>query len=65
MNSSKLKICNHEERHDSPRCCSVALLRSVTGYTGLDKIRSDVIRKEEEISGIKDVRFIYKQMWIS
>ena len=31
-------------------------LRSVTGYTRLDKIRSEVIRKELEISGIQDVR---------
>ena len=31
-------------------------LRSVTGYKGLDKIRSEVIRKELEISRIKDVR---------
>jgi len=34
-------------------------LRSVTGYTRLDKIRSDVIRKELEISGIQDVRLKY------
>jgi len=32
-------------------------LRSVKGYTRLDKIRSEVIRKELEISGIK--------MWIN
>jgi len=31
------------------------ILRSVTGYTRLDKIRSEVIRKELEISGIQDV----------
>jgi len=30
-------------------------LRSVKGYTRLDKIRSEVIRKELEISGIQDV----------
>jgi hypothetical protein len=30
--------------------------RSVTGYTRLDKIRSEIIRKEIEISGIQDVR---------
>jgi hypothetical protein len=29
------------------------LLRSVIGYTRLDKIRSEVIRKELEISGYK------------
>jgi len=40
-------------------------LRSVKGYTRLDKIRSDVIRKELEISGIQDVRLKYKQNWIN
>jgi len=40
-------------------------LRNVTGYTRLDKIRSEVIRKELEISGIQDVRFKYKQNWIN
>jgi hypothetical protein len=36
-------------------------LRSVTGYTRLDKIWSEVIRKELEISGIQDVGLKYKQ----
>jgi len=40
-------------------------VRSVTGYTRLDKIRSEVIRKELEISAIQDVRLKYKQNWIS
>jgi hypothetical protein len=40
-------------------------LRSVTEYTRLDKIRSEVIRKELEISGIQDVRLKYKQSWIN
>jgi len=39
--------------------------RSVKGYTRLDKIRSEVIRKELEISGIQDVRYKYKQNWIN
>ena len=39
--------------------------RSVTGYKRLDKIRSQVIRKELEISGIEDVRLKYKQNWIN
>ena len=34
-------------------------LRSVTGYPRLDKIRSEVIRKELEISGTQDVRLKY------
>ena len=40
-------------------------LRSVKGYTTLDKIRSEVIRKELEIPGIQDVRSKYKQNWIN
>jgi len=40
-------------------------LRSVKCYTRLAKIRSEVIRKELEISGIQDVRAIYKQNWIN
>jgi len=35
-------------------------LRSVKGYTRLDKIRSEVIGKELEISGIQDVRSKHK-----
>ena len=40
-------------------------LRGVTGNTRLDKIRSEVVRKELEISGIQDVRLKYKQNWIN
>jgi len=40
-------------------------LRSGKGYSRLDKIRSEVIRKELEISGIQDVRTKYKQNWIN
>ena len=40
-------------------------LRSVTGYTRLDKIRSEVIRKELEIFGIQDMRLKHKQNWIN
>jgi len=40
-------------------------LRSVKGYTRLDKIRSEVVRKELEISGIQDVRSKHKQNWIN
>jgi hypothetical protein len=36
---------------------------SVKGYTRLNKIRSEVIRKELNISGIKDVRCKHKQNW--
>ena len=39
----------------------MSFLRSVKGYTRLDKIRSEVTRKELEISGIQDVRAKYKQ----
>jgi len=31
----------------------------------MDKMRSEVIRKELEISGIQDVRLKYKQNWIN
>jgi hypothetical protein len=40
-------------------------LRSVTGYTRLDKIRNEDIRQELEISGIQDVRLQYKRNWIN
>jgi hypothetical protein len=40
-------------------------LRSVKGYTRLDKIRSEAIRKDLEISGIQDVRSKYKEKWIN
>jgi len=40
-------------------------IRSVKGYTRLHRIRSEVIRKELEISGIQDVRAKYKQNWIN
>jgi hypothetical protein len=40
-------------------------LRSVNGYTRLDKIRSKVIRKEVEIPAIQDMRSKYKQNWIN
>ena len=40
-------------------------LRSLARYTRLDKIRSEVIGKELEISGIQDVRLKYKQNWIN
>jgi len=33
--------------------------------TRLDKIRSEVIRKELQISGIQDVKSKYKQNWIN
>ena len=40
-------------------------LRSVKGYTRLDKIRSEIIRKDLEIPGIQGVRTKYKQNWIN
>ena len=43
----------------------MSFLRSVTGYTRLDKIRCEVIRKELEISGIQDVRLKHKHNWIN
>ena len=40
-------------------------LGRVKGYTILDKMRSEVLRKELEISGIQDVRSKHKQNWIN
>jgi hypothetical protein len=40
-------------------------LKSVQGYTRLDKIRREVIRKELEISRKQDVRSKHKQNWIN
>ena len=40
-------------------------LRSVKGYARLEKLRSEVIGKEPEISGIQDVRSKHKQNWIN
>jgi hypothetical protein len=39
----------------------MSFLRSVKGYTRLDKIRSEVIRNVLEISGLQDVRTKHKQ----
>jgi len=47
------------------KVAEMRFLRSVKGYTRLGKIRSEVIRKELEISGIQDVRSKYKQKWIN
>jgi hypothetical protein len=49
----------------SLEAAEMRFLRSVTGYTRLDKIRSEVIRKELEISELQDVRLKYKQNWIN
>ena len=43
----------------------MGFLRSVKGYTRLDKIRGEVISKELEISGIQDVKYKHKQNWIN
>jgi hypothetical protein len=40
-------------------------LRSVKGYTRLDQIRSKVVRKEPEVSGIQGVRSKHKQNCIN
>jgi hypothetical protein len=50
---------------DHLEAAEMRFLRSVKGYTRLDKIRSEVIRKGLEISGIQDVRSKYKQNWIN
>jgi hypothetical protein len=48
-----------------PEAAEMRFLRSVKGYTTLDKIRSEVIREDLEISGIQDVRSKHKQNWIN
>ena len=45
----------------SLEAAEIRFLRSVTGYTRLDKIG----RKELETSAIQDVRLKYKQNWIN
>ena len=47
------------------QAAEMRFLRSVTGYTRLDKIRSEDIRQELEISAIQDLRLKYKQNWIN
>ena len=47
------------------QAAEMRFLRSVEGYTRLDRIRNEVIRKELEISGIQDVKSKYKQNWIN
>ena len=47
------------------QAAEMRFLRNVKGYTRLNKIRSDVIRKELKISGIQGVRSKYKQNWIN
>jgi hypothetical protein len=39
-------------------------LRIVKRYTRLDKVRKEVIRRELDISGIKDFRYKQEQNWI-
>jgi hypothetical protein len=43
----------------------MSFLRSIKGYTRLEIIRSEVIRKELKISGMQAVRYKHKQNWIS
>ena len=47
------------------QAAQMRFLRSVKGYTRLDKIRSEIMRKELEIPGIQDVRTKYIQNWIN
>jgi hypothetical protein len=43
----------------------MSFLISVKGYTRLDEIISEVIRKESEISGIQEVSIKHKQNWVN
>jgi hypothetical protein len=40
-------------------------LRSVKGFTGLDKLRSEDIGKERYVSSVQEIRSRYKQNWIN
>jgi ribosomal protein L36 len=40
-------------------------LRSVKGYTRLDKIKCEIVRRELQISGIQKVSTKHKQNWIN
>ena len=40
-------------------------LRSDKGYRRLDKLRSEIIRKELEIPGLQNIRTKYNQNWIN
>jgi len=60
------ETCVTTKRDITPlEAAEMRFLRSVTGYTRLEKLRSEVIRKELEIPGIQDVRLKYKQNWIN
>jgi len=52
-------------RHDSPRSCRDVLSKKCQEIHKTGKIRSEVLRKELEISGIQDVRSKYKQNCIN
>jgi hypothetical protein len=54
-----------KQHMNNPEVAEMHFLRSVKECTRLDKIRSEVIRKEREISGTQDVRDKYKQKWIN
>jgi hypothetical protein len=56
---------NHETRHDWPRSCRDALSKKCQRIHKTRKIRSEVIRKELEISEIQDVKSKYRQNWIN
>ena len=49
----------------SLEAAEMRFLGIVKGYIRLDKIESEIIRKELEIPGIQDVRTKYKQSWIN
>ena len=63
-------MANRDTRHETRdmtrlEAAVMRFLRSDKRYTRLDKRRSEVIRKELEISGIQDVRSKRKQNWIN
>jgi hypothetical protein len=66
--SNTLKVRNEvkpEQWESSLQAAEMRFLRTVKGYTRLDKIRSEVIIKELKISAIQDVKSKSKQNWIN
>jgi hypothetical protein len=47
------------------QAAEMRFLRSFKGYTRLNELRSEVTRKELELSAIQDVRSKHRQNWIN
>jgi hypothetical protein len=54
---------NEKKRHAKTTSSGNAILRSVKGRTGLDKIRNEDVRKELGVVSINDRKRRYRQDW--